>query len=244
MKAVLLLDNAPSHPPAEELKTVDGAIFVMYMPPNVTPLIQPMDQNILRLTKLYYRKSLLSSVVAKGEGVADALKTLTIRDAVIHLHMAWQQVQPSMISKCWDNILGKNKNEDDIPLARLQEIWNSERAETDINDTIDLLHVIGPVEYTTKDVEEWNKDVSQNSDLENDQECNDSEDSDCEVLVIEEKKVSHSEVLEALKVVSQWTNQNPVDISDILSLRRIEEKAVALNISQKKVQTKITSYFK
>lgn len=34
-KALLLLDNAPSHPSAEELKTSDGHIFVMFMPPNV-----------------------------------------------------------------------------------------------------------------------------------------------------------------------------------------------------------------
>lgn len=99
MKAILLLDNAPSHPPVEELRTSDGAIFVIYMPPNVTPLIQPMDQNVLRLTKLYYRKSLLSSIVSKGEDLADALRTITLRDAIVHLHMAWQQLESSVISK-------------------------------------------------------------------------------------------------------------------------------------------------
>ncbi|XP_045468009.1 jerky protein homolog-like [Harmonia axyridis] len=88
VKAVLLLDNAPSHPPAEELKSSNGNIFVIYMPPNITPLIQPMDQNVLRLTKLFYRKSVLSSMITKRGTVADALKSLTLKDAVIHLHMA------------------------------------------------------------------------------------------------------------------------------------------------------------
>ncbi|XP_017491045.1 PREDICTED: jerky protein homolog-like, partial [Rhagoletis zephyria] len=66
-KAILLLDNAPSHPPEDDLKTTDGSIFVVYMPPNVTPLIQPMDQNVIRLTKLYYKKHLLLLAVGKDD---------------------------------------------------------------------------------------------------------------------------------------------------------------------------------
>nr|XP_022917821.1 jerky protein homolog-like [Onthophagus taurus] len=45
-RAILLLDHAPSHPPKEKLRTADGMIFVIFMPPNVTPLIQPLDQNV------------------------------------------------------------------------------------------------------------------------------------------------------------------------------------------------------
>lgn len=71
-----------------------------------------------------------------------------------------------------------------------------------------------------------------------------SEDSDCEVLEVQHAKVSHPEVLEALKVVTQWAEQNDVVTTDILSLKRIEEKAVLAHISAKKVQTRITSYFK
>lgn len=42
-RAALLLDNAPSHPNESLLKSNDGKIFVKYLPPNVTALIQPMD---------------------------------------------------------------------------------------------------------------------------------------------------------------------------------------------------------
>ncbi|XP_053968756.1 tigger transposable element-derived protein 2-like [Anastrepha ludens] len=61
VKAVLILDNAPCHPKQGLLKTECGSIFVLYMPPNVTPLLQPMDQNVIRLTKLHYRTNLLKS---------------------------------------------------------------------------------------------------------------------------------------------------------------------------------------
>ena len=44
-KVVLLLDNCRAHPPAEDL-VVDN-ILVVYLPPNVTSLIQPMDQGVI-----------------------------------------------------------------------------------------------------------------------------------------------------------------------------------------------------
>ncbi|XP_046803799.1 jerky protein homolog-like [Lucilia cuprina] len=69
LNAILLLDNAPSHPPAEELvkQTHSGKIWAHYMPPNVTPLIQPMDQNAIRLLKLHYKNSLLSRLFSTPE---------------------------------------------------------------------------------------------------------------------------------------------------------------------------------
>uniref|UniRef100_A0A2S2QI26 Jerky-like n=1 Tax=Sipha flava TaxID=143950 RepID=A0A2S2QI26_9HEMI len=42
-KAVLFIDNAPCHPSESELR--DGEIYVKFLPPNVTALIQPMDQS-------------------------------------------------------------------------------------------------------------------------------------------------------------------------------------------------------
>ncbi|XP_025192185.1 jerky protein homolog-like [Melanaphis sacchari] len=43
MEAVLLLDNCPDHPYADELRNEDGNIFAMFLPPNTTATIQPMD---------------------------------------------------------------------------------------------------------------------------------------------------------------------------------------------------------
>ena len=49
MRAVLVLDNCAAHFDAEDLKSDDGAIETMFLPPNSTAVIQPMDQNVIQM---------------------------------------------------------------------------------------------------------------------------------------------------------------------------------------------------
>ncbi|XP_068224423.1 tigger transposable element-derived protein 1-like [Palaemon carinicauda] len=58
LKCLLVLDNAPAHPPGlENILYPDFAfIKVLYLPPNTTPLLQPMDQQVIaNFMKLYMR---------------------------------------------------------------------------------------------------------------------------------------------------------------------------------------------
>ena len=50
-KAVLLLENAPSHPNESILKRNDGLRVAKLLPANVPSLIQPMDQGVISLTR-------------------------------------------------------------------------------------------------------------------------------------------------------------------------------------------------
>ncbi|CAH3998215.1 unnamed protein product [Pieris brassicae] len=50
-QAMLLLENCPGHPSADELVSEDGHIFAMFLPPNTTACIQPMDQNTSLINK-------------------------------------------------------------------------------------------------------------------------------------------------------------------------------------------------
>lgn len=100
--AVLFLDNCRAH---FYIKVRE--IEVSFYPPNVTSLIQPMDQGIIQATKLKYQKKFLTSIVEaekKDSNLIDHLKTVTIKNAIEWIAESWDEVQPRTISKCWNKI--------------------------------------------------------------------------------------------------------------------------------------------
>ncbi|KAF2899297.1 hypothetical protein ILUMI_06877 [Ignelater luminosus] len=83
VRALLLLDNAPSYPSEEDL--VKGDIKAIFLPPNVTSLIQPMDQGVIECIKRRYRRKYISSILEKSEegcNIFEAMKSLNIKDAI------------------------------------------------------------------------------------------------------------------------------------------------------------------
>ena len=85
VKALLLLDNAPAHPEAGSLASDDGCIKAMFLPPNTTALIQPMDQGVLEALKRRYRRRLLHNLLLEDkdwQSMVDYAKS-------IHLKMSY-----------------------------------------------------------------------------------------------------------------------------------------------------------
>ena len=64
-KAVLVLDSCSAHPSEDELVSADKEIIAKFLPPNVTSLIQPMDQGVLESIKRRYKRKLLEELVIK-----------------------------------------------------------------------------------------------------------------------------------------------------------------------------------
>jgi hypothetical protein len=58
-KAILLIDNAPSHAGFLE----NGDICVEFLLPNIASLVQPMDQGVLEILKRNYNRFLLQSIL-------------------------------------------------------------------------------------------------------------------------------------------------------------------------------------
>ncbi|GFY55389.1 HTH CENPB-type domain-containing protein [Trichonephila inaurata madagascariensis] len=50
-KVLLILDIAPCHPPVEILNAVEDYFSVMYLPQNITALVQTMDQCVIEKFK-------------------------------------------------------------------------------------------------------------------------------------------------------------------------------------------------
>lgn len=58
-KILLILDNTPSHPQSLEGMYNDD-LDVVFLPPNTTALIQPLDQSVIRAFKAYYARQPMS----------------------------------------------------------------------------------------------------------------------------------------------------------------------------------------
>ena len=115
-KAILLLDNAPPHPDVELLKSDDGEISCVYLPPNTTSLIQPMNQGVLENIKRRYKRDLLLRLLNDDEvgsiNIVEFSKTMNIKDAVLMSAKSWDEVEATTIVKSWSKLL-KSSDESD-----------------------------------------------------------------------------------------------------------------------------------
>ena len=94
-KVILILDNCRAHPPAQEL--VSGNIFAVFLPPNVTSLIQPMDQGIIANIKHIYKAAFLRKLVNADMDVPTFQRSFDLRDAVYSVALAWKGVKPELL---------------------------------------------------------------------------------------------------------------------------------------------------
>jgi len=100
---LLLVDNASSHPVIDHPN-----IQVIFLPPNTTPLIQPLDRGIIAAFKLYYIKLAFKYVLDAIENgnlsIIDAWQKYTIMDSIINVSLAIQQLRTSTLNACWKAI--------------------------------------------------------------------------------------------------------------------------------------------
>uniref|UniRef100_A0A0K0EBY7 HTH CENPB-type domain-containing protein n=1 Tax=Strongyloides stercoralis TaxID=6248 RepID=A0A0K0EBY7_STRER len=104
-KAVLLLDNASSHPTESILKTSDGFMVAKFLSPSVTSLIQPMDQGVISAMKRLYRSGFLMTLVEEDENLVDFWKKMTLSDALHEIAEAWSEVKPVTLIRSWRKII-------------------------------------------------------------------------------------------------------------------------------------------
>ena len=126
-KAVLVLDNCPAHPDAEELISDDGNIFAHFLPPNITSLIQPLDQGVLIALKRRYKRKLLHRLIIEdenGSSIIDFLKSVNMKVVVEMIAESWEEISASTLRKSWKKIVamqGADSQSDHEPSSREQD---------------------------------------------------------------------------------------------------------------------------
>lgn len=96
---LLFLDNASSH-------KVEGLsnIKIIFFPPNTTSHLQPLDQGIIQVIKVHYRKLLLRhvlSLIETGTNAVDIAKSINVLNACHWIAQAQRTVKPGTVRKCF-----------------------------------------------------------------------------------------------------------------------------------------------
>ena len=108
IKALLLLDNAPSHPDVSTLVSKDGNIKALYLPPNTTALFQPMDQGVIEAMKRRYQKALLQKLLLEdeeGRSIVQFVKQINMKDVVYMAAAVWEDIPTLTLTKSWNKLL-------------------------------------------------------------------------------------------------------------------------------------------
>lgn len=241
-KCVLLLDNCRAHPPAHEL--VSGNIFVAYLPANVTSLIQPMDQGVCQNLKSLYKKSFCRKLVTSDLPVVDFQQSFSIKNAIFHCAMAWDEIKEVTLQRCWRKLYNMKLKVEDYQFVEDDfegfdedglDLENFEGFGEDLSP-VTTIHKIKKIVAETDmklneaDIDEWLAQDAELGGVEmmSDQDIIDSvvtpdkekEESDEEDS--EDNKVSWSEGVAAMEKVVAFAECNPAfNINEVMNLHII-----------------------
>lgn len=137
-KILLVIDNCPAHKISIELKNIE----IKFIPPNLTSVIQPMDQGVISTFKSYFNSKKLSDIIEKveaGQELFSCYKNLTIKDAIIFLYLAWNDVSQLTIENCFIKAkwFSKETSLIDAEDVDMGYIYDEFIRVTDIKDPVD-----------------------------------------------------------------------------------------------------------
>ncbi|XP_068218893.1 tigger transposable element-derived protein 1-like [Palaemon carinicauda] len=113
-KILLLLDNEPEHP--TYLTDINPDVKVVFLPPNTTKLIQPMDQGSIAAFKANYLRTTfaqaLDAIEADPElSLHDFLKQYNILKCIKNIAAAWESVTGKCMNGIWKNCVKQYVND-------------------------------------------------------------------------------------------------------------------------------------
>nr|XP_033793496.1 NACHT, LRR and PYD domains-containing protein 3-like [Geotrypetes seraphini] len=112
-KILLLLDNAPGHP--HHLADLYPNVKVLFLPPNTTPLIQPMDQGAIATLKASYLRTTFAQAIATIDAdpelsLHDYWKQYNILKCIKNLPTAWDSVTEKCMNGVWKKCIKRYVN--------------------------------------------------------------------------------------------------------------------------------------
>ena len=131
-KIALLIDNCPAHPSTSDLTNVQ----LVFLPPNTTSVLQPMDQGVIRSLKAHYRGRVVRWL-CRALDKTTTLPKIYIVQAMKILVSSWEAVSAQTIVNCF-------RKTGIIPEAQNAVITDADEPFSDLKESLQLLHDIDP----------------------------------------------------------------------------------------------------
>ena len=134
-----IVDNCPAHPHFQNLTSVT----LLFLPPNTTSKIQPMNQGIIMNFNQNYRRLLISKLIDSHDN--NSTMTASVYTAILLIHKAWRLVTQVCIQNCYrrggfqqtaETVSHNDYN--DIPLLHLQNNWCQLTTTTNTPEKVDF----------------------------------------------------------------------------------------------------------
>ncbi|KAG0438188.1 Tigger transposable element-derived protein 6, partial [Dictyocoela muelleri] len=123
-KVLLLIDNATSH---KYIPNQYENIKIVFIPPNSTSIIQPLDAGIIANFKVKYKFQLVRFLLKNLEKTHLERKNMHILEAIRYVVSAWEQVKPDIIKNCWKhtNLILLECAKSDLDIKDITKLTNS-----------------------------------------------------------------------------------------------------------------------
>ena len=104
-KILLLIDNCSAHK-HDVIKDKLQALKVVFLLPNTTSILQPLDQGVIRSFKAHYRRKMVEWILNAMESEPSAnaraiSKKISLLDSILTVDQAWRAVKSDGIVNCW-----------------------------------------------------------------------------------------------------------------------------------------------
>ncbi|GFS43521.1 tigger transposable element-derived protein 1 [Trichonephila inaurata madagascariensis] len=122
-------------------------VEVVFLPPNTTALIQPMDQGVISNFKAYYLRRTFKQMFEKTDGeekqsIREFWKNYNVMNAVENINLSWNEITERSLKGVWKNIWPD--------LSKSEDIGHS----VDMDEIVELEKQTGLDEVNVEDVEE------------------------------------------------------------------------------------------
>ena len=122
----MFVDNCSAHPDSIEASNLK----LVFLPPNTTSKLQPMDAGVIQAVKTKYRVKLLRCILCRMDDcdtASELVKKVNVLDAISWMKAFWYDLSIESIKKCFTHCSFKQENdsstentsasENDIPVV-------------------------------------------------------------------------------------------------------------------------------